>query len=263
MTKDSKVSIRLTKVKEWLIPADAESYKVLVKVGVPLVRMHMDMWPTIKVLLTKKKIKAEPVNFVDDIYDPFMERVGTEWKKGNFFDCTLTSKELVFETTKKTAYKKALARIPALEACLRRFFDRWGYAATFIMDEHRGKIQYRVQYKHSQDKLPVIPLETPPEAIPETKIQFGFTRLIFKFNDRNGQKTHRVAGAQGSEGRNVAVSKGPEIELRIEISQGGKWIPYRTTSCLYTEVSNVMPLMLGLAHIVNTDSTNMDHEYKD
>ncbi|MDN3080069.1 MULTISPECIES: hypothetical protein, partial [Bacteria] len=92
--------IRLAQIKQWLIPADSESYKVLADVGIPLTIFHEDFLPTIKLVTDQHNIRGIGVNFKDEILDPFLSKVGTTWqKKAESATATIKSKDMVFEVS--------------------------------------------------------------------------------------------------------------------------------------------------------------------
>lgn len=260
MTKDSP-TIGLTKIKQWYLPVDAEAYNMLKQAGVPLTRIHERIMPALRLLTNKHKIKARLVDFMAEIYNPFMDRIGATWNKHENRICSLRARELRFETVKQSAYTKAKAALPHLEECLRRFFDRWGYKAIFTYSESRGKIRFVVNFHLDANKEPIIPLVEPPAEAPVIRFKLGFTRISIRLGKPNQAIYHRTRAGNDEDSVRYMVTKAPEVEIRIEVSQGGKWAPIHTSTCLYSQISSVAPVLLGMAQIVNVDPTNLDTEY--
>jgi hypothetical protein len=93
--------------------------------------------------------------------------------------------------------------------------------------------------------MPVIDVMPAEHEVKETYIEFGRTRLVFKF---------------GAQNRRDDLSRAPEVTLRVEVSQGGNWTSIHTQHCLYVEVSSVLPLLLQLVKVPNFNLDNLDTE---
>lgn len=233
MKKALKV-IRLTRIKQYYLPVDAESYLTLRAVGIPTTRIHVDLLPTIQLLTTKENIRGIEVSFTHDILNPFLDKVGTEWLKGEHRTATIHAKTMRFDTTHQSVMSKAKKAVPELQACLERFFLRWGYRHTFEYSEHRGKCRLHVEYWFDAKTQPVIPLEKDQAEVPEVVLNFGFMQLKMKLMPR-------------------------EVHLTIMTSQGGKFTPFHSTRCLYSQVSDVLPFITALMEIPNIEPTNLEN----
>jgi hypothetical protein len=193
---------------------------------VPLVRIKDDYLPTIGLLLKKNNVRAKQVDFRTEILEPQLEEWGTKWKKKEFRDATLTGRFMRFETTKAEALEQAKKAIPNLEDAILRFLKRWGFAYKVNYDEVRNKVRFQVDFNFDEDRVPLITLEEDSAVLPSVNVTFGFTRLNFTFGPRH-------------------------IEMLVEVSQGGNFTPLHSTKCLYNDVSDMRPFLIGMMDVVN------------
>lgn len=244
-TKPSKTVIRLTRIKQWLVVADVDSYKVLKALGAPMLRVHHNFLPTLGLLMKKQGVRAKSVDFESEILDPFLQKTASTWVK-KYGKCTITSKVMVFQAG-DDKIKAAEEAIPKLEGLLHDFFSRWGYRASFQYSKSKtgNRIKFHVEYWFDSEKMPILPLETPIEEIPKVQFKIGFTRLTFSFEDPSRVKHNSKAGHQ--------------VHLMVEVSQGGVFKPIHTTKCLYSQLSSVQPLLLALMSVLNHDQHNLDN----
>lgn len=233
--KSSTKQITLTKIKQWYMPVDAESYKTLKAAGVPLVRIPENFIPTLKILIQSKKIKTNVVDFNDTILHPYLDELGTRWQKKEHRTVTINASVLKFETTHSSAREQALVPLDKIEASLRRFFTRWGYTATFERSENRGKHKLHVTYKYDSSKSPIISLVEDAESLPKISVELGFLRIQMTFGEK-------------------------EIETNISLATGPSWTSIQTSRCLYSQVSDVRPMIAGLMKVVDKDHHNADNK---
>lgn len=233
-SKSSPTVIRLTKIKQWWLPVDTESYLALRDAGVPLVRFPVDFLPTLSLLTKKHHIRAKEVSFRDEILAPFLELVGTTWNKKPHCRATLAARTMKFESVKPEVYTKAKESIAKLEDVLTKFFTRWGFKYLFEYSESRGKCKLNVEYYFDSTKLPVIPLETPVGDMPKIQLKLGFTRITMTFGERY-------------------------VDTLIEVSQGGKFTPLHSTRCTYSQISSVKPMITALMQVPDHDIHNFDN----
>lgn len=226
--------IQLTKIKQWYLPVDAESYNILKAAGAPLIRFHEDFLPTLSLLTKPRNIKAKVVSFNDDIMHPFFDKLGELWNNKEHRRATINNTSLKFETTHASILKNSKAAIEKIEASLRRFFTRWGYTAVFEFSESRGKCKLHVTYKHNSNNLPVIPLVDDPASQPVVRIKLGYIRISLTMMTR-------------------------EVEVNVAIASGTGWNSISTTRCLYTQFGNVKPMINSLMDIVNKDQFNSEN----
>jgi hypothetical protein len=248
--------IQLTKIKQWYIPANTESYIALRKAGVPLLRIHQDFIPTLG-LLVKNKIRAKEVNFKTSILDPFLDKVGSSWLRKDNRRCDIQATSMRFDAVKPESFAEATETVPKLQAVLEKFFTRWGYGFTFELSSVKTRMRLNVNYWLDSEKLPVIELEQDPEELTPIRLKLGFTRLTFTFD---GYKSTTVSAppVYGSPERGKSHKIG-YVHLLIEVSQGGIYKPLHSTRCTYTELSTVKPLIAALMSIPNFDHHNFDN----
>jgi hypothetical protein len=255
--KAKRQAIRLTRIKQWYIPADAESYIALKDVGVAMTRIHQNFLPTVGLMTRKYGITAREVNFKNEIMDPFFEQIANSWNRKLHCRCLIGGRTMKFESTKPEAHKEAVAAIPKLQDLLEKFFSRWGFSSTFDYSEARGKCKLNVEYWFDHNKAPIVVLEEAPEDQPKIQWKLGFTRLTFTF-DQYHSKSVKLPPPPGQQesGREHRIGY---VHLLVEVSQGGKFTPVHSTKCTYTELSSVLPLMKALMNVPNMDHHNFDN----
>jgi hypothetical protein len=229
--------VKLTKIKSYYMPVDADDYKLLRSHGVAAIKIHENLMPTVGIILKKYDIKPQLINFVDAILNPYLDRIGEAWQAKEFRVATINKSTMKFETTKASIQPQAREALHKLETSLRRFFTRWGFLAVFEMSELRGKLKLHVQYKFDPERPPVIPLVEDPTSMPSIKLELGFVRIMLTPMKR-------------------------EIEINISAAAGTEWNSIYTSRCLYSQVSDVRPMMSALVNIVNHDQHNADNKPK-
>jgi hypothetical protein len=251
---------QLTRIKQWYIPADAESYLTLRRAGVALTRFHQDFLPTLKLLTKGKNIRGREVDFHKDIMQPYFDKIGRTWNKKPHCDCTISKKTMVFETLKAEALPIAKASIPKLQDLLTRFFQRWGYRSTFEYSELRGKCKLNVEYWFDPERQPVVILEDEKEEL-NKKIQFklGNLRLTFTFDNFESRTVIIKGGGRSNEdGIPPKDYQIGYVHTLIEISQGGKFTPVQSSRCTWSELSSVKPLIAALMDVPNRQPNNFN-----
>lgn len=148
--------IKLTKIRQWYVPADAESYRALHKLRLTNVRYHEDFLPTLQLLTRKHHIRAQFVDF-NTIQNEFLDRVTATWTKNPARKLFSTRNTLRFESKD---LKNALKVFPEVEKCLQRFFRRWGFSASFEFSQTPTRAKLVVQYQLDKEKQPVIEFRT-------------------------------------------------------------------------------------------------------
>lgn len=222
--------ITLTKIKQFYMPVDAKSYKRMRAAGIPLLRFHESMLETVALLGKLKKLKATLTPFKDGILNPFLDRLSDDWK--SLHEDTrvkIDSKSIRLETTHADASEKVEPVIEDLRQCVQRFFERWGYSFSFEASTKRGKHLIHIEYWFSESKLPVIHLEDDPV----TQLNFDFVCGWMKFSFNTDDKY---------------------LNVTVHTSHGGQWQVQSTTRCLFSQVSNVMPMIAGLLSLTQKDA---------
>lgn len=233
-TKEVSV-IRLTKLKQWYMPVDAESYLILKAAGLPLLRIHEDMLETVGLLLKRNNIRAKSIKFNEELLEPYLDKIAATWQKGEHFTARITSNVMVFKTEHASVLEKGRERAVKLEDALRRFFERWGYIATIEKSEKRNKLLIHVTYKYSSDRNPVLHLEQEAEAMPTFSVELGFVKLTISM------------GAK-------------ELEVNVSAKAGTGWNSLHTSRTIYSQISNVKPMIACLMDIVNRDPDNFENK---
>lgn len=234
MKKAQPRVILLTRIKQWYLPVDAESYMTLRSVGIPLVRIATDFMPTLQLITRSNNIRGREISFTHEILNPFLSKVGEQWLKGEARKCTIHAKTMMFETTHMSGLEKAREARPKLQDCLERFFTRWGYKSTITLSEHRGKLRLHVEYWYDAKCLPVVALEKDAAEVPESVLTLGFTQIKMKLMPK-------------------------EIALTVLVSQGGNFVPIHTSRCLYSQASDVRRFIAALMGIPNVEPSNFDN----
>lgn len=231
---DKATIIRLTRLKQWYIPTDTESYLELRKAGIPLLRIHRDFLPTVGLLTKKHNIKALNVDFKSAILDPFLDKVGSSWLRKDNRRCSITATNMRFDAVKPESFEEAKETIPKLQRVLEDFFSRWGYGFRFELSQVKTRIRLNVEYWQDSSKLPIVPLQQNVAELPRIQLKMGFTRIAMSFGDKY-------------------------VDLLIEISQGGVFKPLHTSRCLYSQISSVKHLIVALCDVPNRDIHNSDN----
>lgn len=227
--------IQLTRIKQWYLPVDADSYNILKAAGCPLLRIHENFIPTLSLLTKPHHIKAQVVNFNDSILHPYLDELGARWQKKEFRKATINASILKFETTNASIQASAKEALEKVETSLRRFFTRWGYQAVFEVSENRGKVKLHVTYKYDSTRMPVIPLVEDPLSLPTITLVLGFLRIRMTLGEK-------------------------EVETNISLASGSTWNSIQTSRCLYSQISDVRPLINTLVRVVNKDPHNFDNK---
>lgn len=227
--------IKFTKIKQFYLPIDADAYKALKALQLPLIRIHENLMPTIGIVFKKHKVSPQLVNFKDQIMDPYLDEIGRRWQAKEHRVATLGKSVLKFETTHASIHNAAREAIHKLEASLRRFFTRWGFTAAFEISESRGKLKLHVNYRYDPDREPIIPLVEDSTSMPKVMLNLGFIRLTLTLMKK-------------------------EVEVSVAEAAGAGWNSILTRRCLYTQFSDVRPMLAALAQIVNMDQHNSDNK---
>jgi hypothetical protein len=251
--------LRLARIKQWFVPADAETYLVLKRIGVPLTQFHQDFLPTLQLLTRKHSIRAKEVNFKIEILEPFLDKVGATWNKKLHCEATIQARTMKFEVLKTEGFATAKASIPKLQDVLTKFFTRWGYRSTFEYSEARGKCKLNVEYWFDPERQPIVILEEETAERPKVRFRLGNLRLTFVF-DSFDSKTRALPMRPGSNADSrpdLAYHIG-YVHTLIEIRQGGSFTPLHSSKCKLSDLSSVQPLIAALIEVPNRNAHNFD-----
>lgn len=251
--------IKLTRIRQWYIVADADSYLTLKNLGVCMTRFHQDFLPTLKLLTQKHDVRGKEVNFKTEILGPFLDRIGKTWlKKHPSFDCTIDSKTMTFEVRKVDGYDIARKTIPKMEEVLSAFFARWGYRSTFTYSEARGKCRFAVEYWFDPERQPIVVLAEDVQEKPnKAMLKLGNLRFTITADDPRGSVSLLRDKSGDVNGKEVNIGY---VHVKVEISQGGKFEPFQSTRCTYDQISDVRPWIAELMKIPNVNANNFDEK---
>lgn len=230
MNKNTRV-IKLTRIKQYYYPVDSDSYKILRSVGLPMTRIHVNFMPTVQMITRPQHIRGIEVDFKNEIFNPFLDKLGTVWNSKKWRKSTLTSSVLKFESSDQL--KESKVGIDKLEAVLRRFFSRWGFTSVFEYSEVRGKCKLHVVYKFDVNKQPLVPLSEDVTSLPAVQWVIGFVRLTLTMGERH-------------------------VETQFALKAADNWTNLYTSKCLYSEVADVRPMLATLMTIPDICTDNFD-----
>lgn len=228
-------SVRFTKIRSYYFPVTADDYKLMRAHGIPLIRIHENMMPTLGLVFKRHKIKPELQSFRDTILEPFLDRLGAGWQAKEHRRATINRSWMKFETTHSSIQPQGRDALYKVEATLRRFFTRWGFSASFEVSENRGKLKLHVQYRFDPERNPVIPLAEDHTVVPSVKLDLGFVRLTLLMFER-------------------------DVEINVSLAAGTDWKSIHTSRCKYEQVSDVRHFISALADVANKDPHNADNK---
>lgn len=256
-----RAPIMLARIKKWLIPADEQSYLQMREIGIPLTILHQNFVAAMSMVGEKHGRKGKIIDFQKDVLDPFLERLGTQWnrKSGDapgLYKCEVGPRSLVFESNDAQNAAKVRESMSKLEIVLERFFERWGYSWCATPSEKNGRFRLNVDYSFANgERPPIIGLVQDPEENQQFVLKLGRTRLTVSL-DGFRSKSERITGAYAKDDKTQHTIG--YVHLKIEISQGGKFVPFHTSRCTYSEVSNVLPMMRALMQVPNFNQNNFE-----
>lgn len=204
-SKDQKV-IELVKIQSWYIPRNAESYQMMRTVGVPLLKIHSDLVPTLKIALDQKGIRAKATPF-SSILEAKLDTIGAAWLKDTRRRCKINTSDMTFLGANTPKNRKMVA---SMDNHLAQFFARWGYQYSPEYSEQGERLKFRVDFKFSPTKDPLVP-SVVEDDVSELNLILGFTRIHLIFNN----KTSKPKG----NGFKMLYN-----ELRIYTKAGTEWV---------------------------------------
>lgn len=229
-------AVKFTKIKQFYFPVDADDYRALRDQGIPLIKIHENLMPTLGLIFEKHGLVPQLIPFKDTILNPYLDRVGAAWQKREHRKATINKTWMKFETTHASIQPEGREAMYKLEASLRNFFTRWGYAASFEVSESRGKLKLHVSYRFDPEACaPVVPLAENPTSLPTIKLDLGFVRLSI-----------------------TPMKK--EVEINVALAAGSGWNSIHTSRCLYSQISDVRPILKTLVAFVGKDPHNADNK---
>ena len=119
-------TVKLTKIRQFYFPVDADDYKLLRERGLPAIRIHENLLPTFGLIFKKYNIKPQHVSFNDAILNPYLDKIGETWQSKPHRKASITKSVMKFETLHSSIQLQSREALHKLESSLRRFFQRWG-----------------------------------------------------------------------------------------------------------------------------------------
>lgn len=177
--------VRFVKYKSWLIIADEESYKTSVSIGVPLLKIHEDMIPSLKLIFKEHGLKGKKEDFLETIWAPFFETFKNTWhvpERGRVLKYEKFGRmQLVCKMKSEALLNKALDT-------LNLFLQRWSFLAETEVKKRGVSISVNVSFAFSERVQPLLrldELQLPSKDSVEPQI-FEFGNLRFVFEERKG-----------------------------------------------------------------------------
>lgn len=215
--------IHFVKIRSWYIPADAESYRILVDLKVPLVKLHQDLIPTLQLATKPKGIRAKATPF-KDIQIEFLDRIGETWLKQPGRKCSLGEKESRFSAPANRKNRKA---IDSLDRIYQGFCARWGFSYHPIFSETPKDLKLVLRYKFDPERNPIVPSVVPVEK-PVFEIELGFTRIRITLGV---QRLSTPTRGRGGNRNDLPTPIGaPTHILEVATKAGTGWVPVHTGS---------------------------------
>ena len=229
---DNPTTVNLLQVKAWFIPADAESYAILKKAGLPLLKFHGEMLPTIKLATDSRGIVLRAKKF-GAYLDSKFEALGSAWLKNREHGrkCLITEKRLVFSGDLNTTNKKGICKI---DHYLSDLFARWGYAYTSTYSETNAKLKLVADFYFDPKREPVVPMIDPVNN-PEAEILLGFSKIKLTFFTKATDKTK----ARGW--------KTPIVLLEVFTQTGVEWTAVWSSTFSTTQIGDMNSIIAGIS----------------
>lgn len=202
-------TLKLVRLKTWFIPADRESYQLLVDLGFPTTKIREESRGPLSLILKKKQIDVSVVKF-KDIRDKFFNAVADAWLKHPGRLATVGVTSLTLETKKKSALDKAMKSLPKYKSKIEQWAERWGMHVTMTESELRGMLKLRIDFSVSE-RAPVIRLKSSVTDEPQQILEFGNHRLLVS---TSSQFFHwRLEAKAGTAWKHVTGSKSLLTEM--------------------------------------------------
>lgn len=232
-TQQPKI-IDFVRIKSWYVPANAESYRILRSIKVPLLKIHKDMIPTLKLATDRRNIRARAKDF-STILEKRLDDMGTAWKSKPGRTCKLTEKRLVFSAPCSDRNRRSIAK---LEASFAKFCDRWGHKYIPLYSERDDRIRLVIDYLFDAGRNPVIESE-PVQTERKFELALGFTKLVLTFLDR-------PLSAVTAENPSPRVMP-PMIHLEVFTQMGSNWHSVHTATLVDQQIGDLSQMLTALS----------------
>jgi hypothetical protein len=215
--------IKLVKIKQWYIPFDADCYQTLVRIKVPLTKIHQDFLPTLQLATGPRNIRAVSVPF-SEIFNEKLDKVGSVWLEKPDRKCKITETRSSFVCDSNERNRKAIA---SLDNFLKQFCARWAFRYSAVFSETPSKLKLVVDHEFDQTLSPCVPSTLPVETS-VYEVVLGFTKITVTTERKKGRVYNH---------------------LTVATQAGGAWIQVHTGS--FIDVGDQNVLLLLAADLVN------------
>jgi hypothetical protein len=206
--------IKFVKLKSWFIPYDAECYRTLVSIKVPMVKIHADFLPTLQLATKPRNIRATSVPF-SEIFNEKMDQVGGVWLSKADRRCSINETRATFQCKASDKNRKAIS---SLDTFFAGFCARWGLRYTPIFSETASQLKLVVDYQFDPELNPCIPSVIPEENV-KHELVLGFTKICLTFKQKGNNRV-------------------PYNHLQIFTKSGVEWLSVHTGSFSNKEIGD-------------------------
>jgi hypothetical protein len=224
--------LELVQYKSWFIPRDTETYRALVQMKVPLLKIHKDFIPTLQLVTKRAGVRVRASKF-QDILDAYLDQIGASWMKRPGRRCKLGQSRLVFTSQVTMKDKESMQK---LDVALARFFERWSHSYYPVYSTEGDRQKLVVDYSFDPTRNPVIQSTevVKPEAY---ELELGFTKLRFVFHDN-------ATRANGK-------PKPKMIQLEVLTKAGTNWQLSHTSTCVDGQIGDPSQFLACMGHLFN------------
>lgn len=210
----------LVKNRDWYIPANAKSYKILVKLGFPVMRLHKDSKAILLLQTKKHKVNVKVVQF-RDVLKQFQEAITKSWKTNDLRDVKMRARSIEIFVTKRKETENARKDLEEAKLKIDKFLRRWGLAGEAIYSEARGLSKLYADITFSNHRVPVLQVSKDPHQAKKNIVELGNFRLM-------------------------SLVDGKMFHWWLEVKTGPKWSLVKYSKCLLTEITDPTGLISDL-----------------
>ena len=233
MSEKTQQIIELVRIKSWFVPKDVDTYRMLRGLKMPLLKIHRDTLPLLKLVTGPRGIRARSTDF-STILEERLDKIGSQWKSKPGRTCKLTDSRLLFAAASTDSNRRAIA---ALESSFDKFCRRWGHKVTPVYSERDDRLRLVIDYAFDPSRNPIVESE-PVETSRQFEFELGSTKLRLTFMDK-------PTSAQG--GRNMP----PIILFEAYAKAGSEWKLAHTGTCVDPEIGDPTQLMTAISLLVD------------
>lgn len=233
MSEKTQQIIELVRIKSWYVPRNLDTYRILRQLKVPLLKIHRDFLPALKLVTGPRNIRAKSTDFTE-ILNKRLDMIGAQWKSKPGRTCRLTEKRLLLAAPCSDANRRAIA---SLEASFAKFCSRWGYKTSPIYSERDDRLRLVVDFEFDPSRNPIIESE-PVETTRPFELVLGNTKFKVTFMD----KPTSLSG-----GRNMP----PIILFETFTKAGSDWKLANTGTCVDLELGDPSEFIVAMSILMD------------